>query len=403
MVNGNSVILQIGEESVWGERADCTEQIKISQEAFKPVYNKVDEGLATGGRGAGMKQTMGIRVDGSFSTLFRPDMGLLLKCLCGVEESVRDNLDGTFTHIFHAIGTSVSDSLPSLTVKVSRIVSNFAYTGCKIGEMSFNAAAADYLKTDVTIAGRLEESGIQMESLRPSARKAFRFAGGKVKIDGEEVADVTSMELSYNNNLDSETQTTDTGDYYKESECGVRNLTTNLEMLYSAGAERIRALLYKTDNTFAIEFVYISDEKCNGVDVLFDSFDSFAQTAKKIADGVKYGEDESEENGIIWEHAGVQYCQKGAESEEIYTFTGDTQTQIECAQTATDILKLVKETTDGKPYTLKIKIPCNQVSEASANMGGLETLKQTLSADAVDNLEDELITFELTNDYSEKY
>lgn len=74
MVNGNSVKLQIGEESSYATIADATEQIKISSESLKAAYNKVDEGLATGGRGSGKRQTMGIGVEGSFSTLFRPDM-----------------------------------------------------------------------------------------------------------------------------------------------------------------------------------------------------------------------------------------------------------------------------------------------------------------------------------------
>ena len=78
MVSGNSVIFQIGKESTYGTAVAGTKQIKISSESFKPNYNKVDEGLATGGRGEGLKQTMGIKVEGGLSTLLRPDMGYLI-------------------------------------------------------------------------------------------------------------------------------------------------------------------------------------------------------------------------------------------------------------------------------------------------------------------------------------
>lgn len=53
MINGNSVTFQLGKESTYGTAVSATEQIKISSESLKPVYNKVEEGVATGGRGAG--------------------------------------------------------------------------------------------------------------------------------------------------------------------------------------------------------------------------------------------------------------------------------------------------------------------------------------------------------------
>jgi len=321
MVNGNSVKLQIGEESTFATAVDATEQIKISSESLKAVYNKVDEGLATGGRGAGRKQTMGIGVGGAFSTLLRPDMGLLLKLLCGVEGDVVDNADGSYKHTFTAIGTGLNDSLPSASIRVDRVVSAFVYNGCKVNQISFSAAAGDYVKSDVTIAGRTETTGTLTSGLSPSARKAFRFAGGKCYKDSVEIADITSMTVDYNNNLDSQTQTTGTGDYYAEPECGTREISVSLEMLYSASVETIREAVYKTDDTFSISLNFESDEE--------------------IADGV--------------------------------------------------------------PYSLVISIPCCQCSEADANMGGLETLKQSLTINAVDNLSDELITFELTNDKATVY
>jgi hypothetical protein len=321
MVNGNSVKLQIGEESSYATIADATEQIKISSESLKAAYNKVDEGLATGGRGAGRVQTMGIGVEGAFSTLLRPDMGLLLKLLLGVEGEIVDNADGSYKHTFTAIGTGLNDLLPSASIRVDRVVSAFVYNGCKVNQISFSAAAGDYVKADITVAGRTESAGTLTAGVSPSPRKAFRFAGGKCYKDNLEIADITSMTVDYNNNLDSQTQTTSTGDYYAEPECGTREISVSLEMLYSASVEAIREAVYKTDDTFSISLTFESDEE--------------------IAAGV--------------------------------------------------------------PYALKISIPCCQCSEADANMGGLETLKQSLTINAVDNLSDELITFELTNDRATTY
>ena len=55
------------------------------------------------------------------------------------------------------------------------------------------------------------------------------------------------------------------------------------------------------------------------------------------------------------------------------------------------------------PYSLKIIIPCNQCTDASANMTGADSTKQTMNFEAVDNLTDELITVELVNDKAEEY
>ena len=55
------------------------------------------------------------------------------------------------------------------------------------------------------------------------------------------------------------------------------------------------------------------------------------------------------------------------------------------------------------PYSLKIIIPCNQCTDASANMTGADSTKQTMNFEAVDNLTDELITVELVNDKAVEY
>ena len=56
ILNGNSLILQLGKEDTYGTAATPTNQVRVSSESLKPVYNKVDEGLLTGGRGASRKE-----------------------------------------------------------------------------------------------------------------------------------------------------------------------------------------------------------------------------------------------------------------------------------------------------------------------------------------------------------
>lgn len=322
MINGNSLILQFGNEKSYGTLGTSERQIKVSSESFKPTYNKKDEGLLTGGKAAGRKETMSLKVDGSVSTLGRPDdLGMFLKAGLGVEKDVSAVGDSSYKHTFNAIGTAITDSLPSLCAYVDRKTDVFTYSGLKIDSFSFSAEPEDYLKLDLTFVGRDEGTGGTLGDLTTSPLKAFKFRHGKVKIAGVVVADITSIKWSYENALDSSTQTTDTGLYFKEPECGTRSIKTDVEMLYTKGTEELRKNYYKTDAEVSLELDFTSDELIEA----------------------------------------------------------------------------------GVPYSLKITIPANQVSEASANFGGAETIKQSMSFDAVENGTDELIIVELVNGRQEAY
>lgn len=322
MINGNSVILQLGKETTYGTKATGTEQIKISSESFKEVYNKIDEGLATGGRGSGLKATMGIGVEFSFATLFRPDFGNILKGALGVSAYASGK------HTFTCIESAEDKHLPAWTFYVDRKVGKFAYTGCKIGSLSLSASAGNYLTCDVSGNGKLEETVSSLATLTPSSLRAFKFAQAKVYSKAKnaesrtELADVTNLSIEINNNLDAQTQTTSTGDHYKEPEVGTREITATVDMIYSVSAETARNAFYKSDDTLSIEAEFISDET--------------------------FGEDDT-------------------------------------------------------PYSLKIKLPCVQCSDATANMGGLDTLSQNMVFNVADNLTDELIEIELINDKTGAY
>lgn len=250
----------MGTESVYGTESTLTKQIRVSSESLKPVYNKVDEGLLTGGRGASRKEIMSCKVEGDISTLARPDdLGMFLNALLGVEVVTGSDTEG-YTHTYTALGTGEDDELPSLTAVLDRKAGVFSYTGLKLNSMSFSAAPEDYLKLDMSYVGYKEDTGTLTAGLSPSTLKSFKFRHGKVKLAGAEIADITNIKFDYNNNLNADVQTTSTGLYFKEPEPGVRELSTELEMLYSSGTEAYRNSYYKTDADVSIELNFVSDE-----------------------------------------------------------------------------------------------------------------------------------------------
>lgn len=263
MINGNSLILKVGKENSYGVIPIPTRQIKVASESLKPNYNKKDEGLLTGGKAGGKKETMSLKTEGSISTLARPDdVGLFLMAALGVEGEVEKLVDknNSYKHTFTAIGTAETDSLPSLSFVLDRKTKVFSYNGMKIDSLSFSAAPEDYLKLDLTLVGKDEAYYTDTTTLNTSPLKSFKFRHGKVYIGTEELADVTSIKLNYSNALDSSTQTTSTGLYYKEPQVGTREIKSDVELLYTKDSEKFREEFYKSDKTVKIVLEFISDE-----------------------------------------------------------------------------------------------------------------------------------------------
>ncbi|MDR1301538.1 MAG: hypothetical protein LBK43_03595, partial [Treponema sp.] len=230
LISGNSVRCQVGKEgaSTYGISATMQRQIKIASEDFKYTPSKKQEGVLTGNIGAGVFQSMSIRTENSLSFLARPDdLGIFLNAVFGVESVSTDN--GVSTHVFTPLGNALTDYLPSLTFKFDKRVGIFVYTGCKINSLSFSAAQEDFLHVDLELFGRDElKETTALGTLVPSILKAFTFSGGKVYLAGSEMADITSVNFDYNNNLENTIQTTSTGLYYKEPQPNTREITIDL-------------------------------------------------------------------------------------------------------------------------------------------------------------------------------
>lgn len=260
MASGNFSKVQVGVETAYGTPVAATAQVKIFNEGFKYVPSKKEEGLLTGGKTTGLVYTMGKKVEGSLSTLARPDdAGLFLALALGKEAAV--TTQGTLgkKHTFTAAGAS--DKLPSATFRVDKVVKVFQYDGCKVDTLSFNAAAEDYLKLDIGgIIGQDEADGTLTPALNYSPLKPFKFSGCTVKFGATSV-EATSVKFDYSNALDGSLQTTNTGLYYAEPEQNARDIKVEVETLYNSTTDGLRTSYFKTDDVVAIEIKFTSDEE----------------------------------------------------------------------------------------------------------------------------------------------
>lgn len=263
MINGNSVICEFGKETTYGTAATPKQRVEFSSEGFKWIPNKKDEGLLTGGLTDGKVETMSIKTEGSISTIAKPEtVGYFLKGTLGVEAAITQNeTTKKYLHSFTAVGNEEADVLPSYTFVLDRKAGVFAYTGVKMNTLSFNAAAEDRLKIDVSMNGKEETTGTIDKKLLAEANKSFKFHQGKIYINDAEIADITSIKFEYNNNLDVSTQTTSTGKYFKEPTQGKREVKVDLEAVYSSSTESLRTQLYKTDDVFSMKVDFTDDSK----------------------------------------------------------------------------------------------------------------------------------------------
>jgi hypothetical protein len=247
--------------STYGTIAAMQRQIKIASEDFKFNPSKKQEGVLTGNLGAGYFQTMGKRTENSLSFLARPDdIGIFLKAVFGVEAAPSTE-DSITTHIFTPVGNTLTSYLPSMTFMLDKKTDIFTYNGCKINSLSFSTAQEDFLNVDLEIFGKDEGYGGTLATLNPSPLKAFVFHGGKVYLAGSEMADITSINFSYNNNLENTLQTTSTGLYYKEPQPNTREINIDLEMLYGSDAETWRRNWFKTDDVLSVKLEFESVEE----------------------------------------------------------------------------------------------------------------------------------------------
>jgi hypothetical protein len=238
-------------------------QIKIASEDFKYTPSKKQEGVLTGSIGAAPFQTMGIRTENNLSLLARPDdVGLFLKAVLGDEDVVEEVANEEYRHVFTPEMAGLNDKLPSLSFMVDKKTTVFTYSGCKVNTLSFSTAAEDYLNLELEMFGYDEGTGGTMNTtLTPSPLKAFTFSGGKVYFNDVEMADVTSISFSYNNNLENTIQTTSTGLHYLEPNPNLRDITFELEMIYAAAAEQLRQDYFKTDDMLSVKLEFTSIEK----------------------------------------------------------------------------------------------------------------------------------------------
>lgn len=263
IISGQDSKLQIGAQSSWHGVVAPTKIVEFTSESLKLVRNYIEEDALVGRITTGRMDPAGDKVEGSFSMIVKPDnIGLLLSAALGAESAatVVGGKSTIYDHSFSCIVGGTSTSLPKLTIVVDRKATVKAFVGCKIDSMTLTAAINDYLRAEFQIRGRHEEAGT-LASLNYSTKRAFQFVDGTITVDGSPVADVTDFKLSVKNNLENDVHTMDSSTYMQEIEPQKREITADLEVLYSSASDTaFRANAFSDGSTIALVCAFTSTE-----------------------------------------------------------------------------------------------------------------------------------------------
>jgi hypothetical protein len=257
MITGNSTILQVAKDSYNGDipipATSGFKQIKFSSFSLDFTPQKNQESVLTGNIGQSRFDTLGVKAEGSISTLARPDdLGFFLYHLLGNQELTDGDVFKFTPH---------RNSLPSFTIKIDKGAGVYTYPGSIINSMSFKCEPEDYLNIDLDIKSWDEQFQVgNLTPIQPSTQRAFKFHQGKVYANGVELADINSIGLTHNNSVENTIQTTSTGLHYKRPSPNTRIITCDLGCLYSAESEAFRQQYFKSDTIFNLKLDFQTDE-----------------------------------------------------------------------------------------------------------------------------------------------
>lgn len=247
---GSGAAVQFGKESVYGTSVAATHIINFTSESMKVNATKADEGNLLASVSPTSRDLMSLNVDGNISFVLRPEFaGALFKGAFGGTDVVTTDspAEGANKHTISLV--AANGTLPSYTVYVDRKVSTKKYSGVKIDSLQIDAAAGDYVKGQITLKGKDEASGA-LSTLPALALQSFRCVGATLKLAGE-TYDVASSSFNLSNALQDAPQTYGSGLYAGEPAHGMREITLEFEIPYSAAIDTLADTYLKTEANLA--------------------------------------------------------------------------------------------------------------------------------------------------------
>lgn len=285
--------LQAMNQTSWGTipTGDPDVKINMTSESINLGVTKESEGSLLQAKTETSRDITGFTVDGSFSTILKPDF-----------------VDWLLFHAMGIRGITVSDStnytlaasgaeLPLSTLVVRRggaATSSeptnwnvFTYPDVTISSLTLTAPAQQYVTADVNIMGTKELAG--SETGAKTLNSNLNFVSGSYKCTsaslkiGSDTYPVESTTITIDNGMAEAPATYLSGLYKDQPIMGQRNVTVEFTMPYGSGANSIRNTYFKDEDNpnCSIELQFATKKKYTSGSQEFE-----AQTIKVILPNV---------------------------------------------------------------------------------------------------------------------
>lgn len=255
--SGNDTKVQFGLETTYGEAVSATVQFETLSESLKQVNTNVESDALVGAVTVPYLSIIGKKVEGDISLEVHPDkIGLLMYAALGVEAGTVTVTTDVYSHAFTAI--SGGTSLPSITVISDKKADIFTYTGVKVDTWTLETDPGSLVTSSVSFIGQQELLTGSIAALSVSALQPFDFNDMKIYFGtagttaDTNIVDAANLSFSYSNNLENDLYVADGNDFMSEIDYQRRDITFDIETLYTAATNAYRESNYKTGNKLSV-------------------------------------------------------------------------------------------------------------------------------------------------------
>jgi len=249
---GTGSVCQVAKQTTWGTSVAPAALVNMTSESFKISIEKGDEGNLFASKTANQRDLTAIGLDGSVSTILRPEFAdWLFECLCGVAS--------TTTPKEYTLQEPNLD-LPISTFVISRGGIVKTYPDVTIKSAKLSAAAHDYVKCDIDLVGVKElsvgDTGAQavdptITYTKPSYRctSAVLYYGTEGSSTLTQTLNVENCDITIDNAVEMAPACYDSGFYNERPVMGRRAVTIDFSIPYQESVDTFKKTYYQSETS----------------------------------------------------------------------------------------------------------------------------------------------------------
>lgn len=269
---GTGSACQAAKQTAWGTPATPDTLINMTSESINLTVEKGDEGNLLASKTANQRDLMSIKIDGSLSAILRPEFADWLF------EVAMGNVSGTKGAYKYKLA-SPNTELPVSTIVLSRGGIVKTYPDITIKSLKLSAAAHDYVKVDMELAGVKEisegEEGAKtiqnisftLPSYRCTQASLFYGTGGSSSLSQKLC--VENCDITIDNGMEDSPATYCTGFYAGRPVMGLRSVTVDFSIPYSDMVDTFKKTYYSNPESpsVALKLVFTTSDADENIEI----------------------------------------------------------------------------------------------------------------------------------------